>query len=58
MGIQTIAECVEDEAALKALTEIGVDYAQGFHVAKPMLLAEISPNVLPLRAIEGGIRRA
>jgi diguanylate cyclase (GGDEF)-like protein/PAS domain S-box-containing protein len=58
MGIQTIAECVEDEAALKALTEIGVDYAQGLHVAKPTLLAEINSNVLPLRAIEGGVRRA
>jgi diguanylate cyclase (GGDEF)-like protein len=41
MGIQTIAECVEDQAALKALTEIGVDYAQGFHVAAPALLSEI-----------------
>lgn len=41
MGIQTIAESVEDEAALKALTEIGVDYAQGYYVAKPMPLSEI-----------------
>jgi len=42
MSIQTIAECVEDEAALKALTEIGVDYVQGWHVAPPALLTEIS----------------
>jgi diguanylate cyclase (GGDEF)-like protein/PAS domain S-box-containing protein len=42
MSIQTIAESVEDEAALEALTEIGVDYAQGWHVARPALLAEIS----------------
>ncbi|MDB6156446.1 MAG: sensory box protein [Gammaproteobacteria bacterium] len=41
MSIQTIAECVEDEAALSALTEIGVDYAQGWHIARPALLTEI-----------------
>jgi diguanylate cyclase (GGDEF)-like protein/PAS domain S-box-containing protein len=44
MSIQTIAECVEDAAALKALTEIGVDYAQGWHIARPALLTEISPD--------------
>ncbi|MFX6202009.1 EAL domain-containing protein, partial [Acinetobacter baumannii] len=32
MGIETIAESVEDEAALRTLTEIGVDHVQGFHV--------------------------
>jgi diguanylate cyclase (GGDEF)-like protein len=42
MGIQTIAESVENEAALEALTEIGVDYVQGIHVARPALLTEIS----------------
>ena len=42
MGIKTIAESVEDEAALRALTEIGVDYVQGRHVARPALLTEIS----------------
>ncbi len=42
MGIETIAESVEDEAALKALTEIGVDYVQGYHVAKPAPLNELT----------------
>lgn len=31
----TIAECVEDEATLKILTAMGVDYAQGFHLQVP-----------------------
>jgi diguanylate cyclase (GGDEF)-like protein len=31
----TIAECVEDEATLKLLAGIGVDYVQGFHLEKP-----------------------
>lgn len=30
-----IAESVEDEATLSALRDIGVDYAQGFHIGRP-----------------------
>lgn len=46
MGIQTIAECVENEAAYKALTEIGVDYVQGFHIAHPVLMSQLSEHPL------------
>ncbi len=35
MGKRTIAEGVEDEEALEMLTEIGVDYIQGFFVGHP-----------------------
>jgi len=35
MGKRTIAEFVENEATLDALKETGVDYAQGFNIAKP-----------------------
>jgi EAL domain-containing protein (putative c-di-GMP-specific phosphodiesterase class I) len=35
MGIRTIAEGVEDRAALEALCAIGVDYAQGYWIAAP-----------------------
>lgn len=35
MNIVTVAECVEDEATLNELIGIGVDYAQGFYIAKP-----------------------
>jgi diguanylate cyclase (GGDEF)-like protein/PAS domain S-box-containing protein len=38
MGIQTIAEFVENEAILQALRSIGVDFAQGYGVARPQLL--------------------
>ena len=34
-GIQTIAEFVEDDIVIEKLKEIGVDYAQGFGIAKP-----------------------
>ena len=35
MNIKTIAEFVEDEATLRAVHEIGVDYAQGYALGKP-----------------------
>jgi len=35
MGKKTIAESVEDRDAIKALRAIGVDYAQGFGIARP-----------------------
>jgi EAL domain-containing protein (putative c-di-GMP-specific phosphodiesterase class I) len=35
MGIRTIAECVEIPQTLSILEEIGVDYAQGFAIARP-----------------------
>jgi diguanylate cyclase (GGDEF)-like protein/PAS domain S-box-containing protein len=58
MGIQTIAESVENEAALRALTEIGVDYAQGLYIAAPAMLADSTAKFMPPRAMESGIRRA
>jgi len=38
LGIKTIAEFVENDRILEKLAEIGVDYAQGYGVAKPMPL--------------------
>jgi diguanylate cyclase (GGDEF)-like protein/PAS domain S-box-containing protein len=36
LGVRTIAESVENKATLDLLREIGVNYAQGFHIAKPV----------------------
>lgn len=36
MGMKTIAEFVENEEILEKLAEIGVDYAQGYGVGKPV----------------------
>lgn len=61
MGIQTIAEYVENEAVLQKLKELGVDYAQGYYLGKPQpfrptfssnldeILGEISPKPLTLK---------
>ena len=39
MGMKTIAEFVENEATLEMLRSLGVDYAQGYGIAKPCPLA-------------------
>ena len=38
MKVQTIAEYVEDKQTLQHLDEIGIDYVQGFLIAKPVPL--------------------
>jgi diguanylate cyclase (GGDEF)-like protein/PAS domain S-box-containing protein len=35
MGIKTIAEFVTDQATMDMVTELGVDFAQGYHLGKP-----------------------
>jgi EAL domain-containing protein (putative c-di-GMP-specific phosphodiesterase class I) len=40
MSIKTIAEWVENEAILEKLKAIGVDYAQGYGIARPRPLCE------------------
>jgi diguanylate cyclase (GGDEF)-like protein len=38
MGIQTVAEWVENEQMLSKVEHLGIDYAQGFGIAKPQPL--------------------
>ena len=40
LRIKTIAEFVENKETLEALRDIGVDYAQGYGIAKPQPLEE------------------
>jgi len=40
MGVRTIAEFVENQDVLNALRALGVDYAQGFHIAQPKPMDE------------------
>jgi diguanylate cyclase (GGDEF)-like protein/PAS domain S-box-containing protein len=47
MNIKTIAEFVEDEETLNAVREVGVDYAQGYFIAKPAPI-EIGLNSGPV----------
>ena len=43
MGKQTIAEFVENEQVRGRLREMGVDFAQGYGVGRPVLFAAQSP---------------
>ena len=43
MGLQTIAESVEDKATFDALVDIGVDYVQGYFLDRPKPLTVSSP---------------
>lgn len=36
LGMTVVAEGVEDERTLRTLNEIGCDFAQGYHMAKPL----------------------
>ncbi len=45
LGQKTIAESVENRDIIEKLTEIGVDYLQGWGVGKPKLLSEITAEL-------------
>jgi diguanylate cyclase (GGDEF)-like protein/PAS domain S-box-containing protein len=53
IGIRTVAEWVEDDATLAVMREIGVDYVQGFGVARPQPLAELLAQPARRRALAG-----
>ena len=47
IGVKTIAEFVENEEILNILKGIGIDYAQGYGIGKPVPLTEILvPDIL------------
>jgi EAL domain-containing protein (putative c-di-GMP-specific phosphodiesterase class I) len=41
LGKKTVAEFVGDEQTMSELRELGVDYAQGYHIGKPAPIAEL-----------------
>ncbi len=45
LGLKTVAEFVEDETTLERLRTLGVDYAQGYFIAKPEALTKPPDNV-------------
>ncbi|MCB1755365.1 MAG: EAL domain-containing protein [Gammaproteobacteria bacterium] len=38
LGKQTVATCVENSQLLSAVTDLGVDFAQGYHIGSPEIL--------------------
>ncbi len=53
MGLRTVAEHVESESVLMALRKVGVDYAQGYAIARPAPLADLlHAETKPSAAVE------
>jgi len=50
-------QCVEDAGALNALAMIGVDFAQGFHLCKPVRLTEIEDVAMGELRTAGSVHR-
>ncbi len=52
-GKITIAECVESMETLRALRECGIDWVQGYGIARPrhVLGNRVGNNVIPVRAL-------
>jgi diguanylate cyclase (GGDEF)-like protein/PAS domain S-box-containing protein len=44
LGAETIAEYVEDAGSMQRLTDLGVDFAQGFHLGRPVPVAQVLPE--------------
>ncbi len=55
LGMKTIAEFVGNDAILQRVTEIGVDFVQGYALAKPIpltsLIHELKSNVTKKKSI-------
>lgn len=40
LGVEVLAECVEDDETLQTVIALGLDYAQGYHLGRPVPLEE------------------
>ena len=55
---KTFAERVEDETTLRMVRHYGIDYAQGYHIARPAPVSELLGEKKTPRPIYGyGARR-
>jgi diguanylate cyclase (GGDEF)-like protein len=61
MGVKTVAESVESEAVLAALLLVGVDFAQGFHLGRPVPMLDWvrrTPAALPVQSASASAGRS
>ena len=42
LGLQTVAEFVENQASLDCLLKLGIDYAQGYYIGHPQPLSQLA----------------
>ena len=58
MGIKTVAESVENADILAALVLVGVDFAQGYHISRPMPMMDINYVNASAECVAGTARDA
>ena len=46
MKLKTTAECVESEAIMRAVAQLGVDFGQGFHIGRPQPFENVLKDML------------
>ena len=51
MGLKTVGEFVENDEIQRALTDLGVDYGQGYGIGKPMPFSEYLADVTGANAV-------
>jgi diguanylate cyclase (GGDEF)-like protein len=61
LGKETVAEFVENDTILSALTEIGVDYVQGYALGMPAAITprttmKVSDSIIPRARVSTGIQ--
>ncbi len=54
MDLQTVAEYVETEETRKRITELGVDFAQGHIIGKPVAIADVLGDLADVAEISAG----
>jgi EAL domain-containing protein (putative c-di-GMP-specific phosphodiesterase class I) len=54
LGLRVTAEGVETENVKQVLAELGCDYAQGFHVGRPVVAEECSRYLPPVTPVQDG----
>ena len=50
LGMTVVAEGVESAHELRALKKFGCDYAQGYHICRPMQAVDVIPCLYPKHA--------
>jgi EAL domain-containing protein (putative c-di-GMP-specific phosphodiesterase class I) len=58
LRIKTVAESVADDATIKLLRKHHVDYAQGFHIGRPIPIASRRNRRAPSRAATAPVTTA
>jgi diguanylate cyclase (GGDEF)-like protein len=58
LGLEVVAEGVEDQTAQDALQNLGCEFIQGYHIARPMPPADLMPLLLSHKASNDALQPA